>query len=673
MMKVISFLWRRRVLVAWILSLAIIIAAILSPEGRLWVRGAWRREPFYRGWPACSWAEQIKNARQARPWLVRSVYQLFAGPRAGYVPDPFEVSDPAAVPVLLSLLKHPDLRVRQFVIHALPRMTNATEIIQSYIDAAIDSKSGVSKEAASTLGVLADPKDIGVIVKGLLKSTDDQTCLSLFQEFVRNHAIAKENWKEGRETDPLADALDEAVQEKEPDLSRRARKILEMIGPDAATFARLTKILRLGDPQAREKAKREFFALPPEPSAIPGLIILLRDKDIPTRRSAADAILQLLGPWGFSRRTNPDYPAFSPVTILPALMELARTEDVESRRKAAESFARLGANSARAVPALIELLQTGDRITQAKAVQALHGARTAAEDAIPELLNVIKCEPARNATTKSPPDIRPEYHKEYVASFNKNQSEIAASDALVAIGAPAVPALAEALKRPERQVRIVAAAALRLIQPEARTAIPALISALDDDDPLVRREVVYTLGVLAWQTYGHNDKAIAALVKALGDNNREVRDWAVSALGAQELDSHSAVLALIEATRSMDPHLRDSAANALRSMCAYINQFLSTEQREFNEKNWRYRPVQTVVSTLSEIVQWDNDDPWNVVEPNGKIGPHRRKMIELLGKIGPEAKSASPALTEVSREVELYDAAMEALEKINARAPARGK
>jgi HEAT repeat protein len=594
---------------------------------------------------------------------------LFAGPSAGYVPDPFRVADPAAVPVLVSLLKHENLRCRQFAIGALPRMSKSPErIIRPIIDAARDPASGVCTEAASVLGRIAGPKEIGGIVHELLTGEDDQRCLWLFDLFLRSYATAKVEQGNDQEADPLADGLDDALHGDEPDVARRAGNIFDWISPHAATLARITKALRQGDPQSRAKATKEFLSYRAELSAIPGLIVLLREKDISTRRKAANAMLQLLVPGNLQRKNNVyPYPFLSPRVVLRELMELALTDDTECRREAAEAFLRLGGDAAPAVPALIAMLRSKDKLTQQTAIRALFGLELRAQPAIPALLEILAHEPPRYTEPRAPTDIRSEY---YGGRGRQNQAEIGARDVLAAIGSPAVPALVEALNRPERQARLAAAETLRLIQ-EAKAAIPGVIGALDDDDPLVRTEVVHTLGVLALRPYGDNGKLIAALIMSLSDKDRDVRNWAIAALGAQELDCHSAVLALIDGTRSPDAQMRDLAAGALRSMCANGNRFLSPAQRTFNDMFWRSQPVAMVVLTALEMVQWDNVQgpvQYLVIYP-----ARRRQFIRLLGKIGTEARRAIPVLTEALQDSELYDAATEALEKINAKAPAHGK
>jgi HEAT repeat protein len=88
----------------------------------------------------------------------------------------------------------------------------------------------------------------------------------------------------------------------------------------------------------------------------------------------------------------------------------------------------------------------------------------------------------------------------------------------------AAPALAEALKDTDRDVRQNAAQALGYIGPGAKVAAPALITALQDKESQVRRAAAFALGKV-----GSLD-AEASLKTARKDQVAAVRDAAKAAL-----------------------------------------------------------------------------------------------------------------------------------------------
>jgi len=124
-------------------------------------------------------------------------------------------------------------------------------------------------------------------------------------------------------------------------------------------------------------------------------------------------------------------------------------------------------------------------------------------------------------------------------------------EALRAAGAPAVPALIQALGDSYSDVRRVAAEALGAIgDPQA---VPALIQALGDNDSSVRRAAAEALVKIG-------APAVPALIQALGDSDSDVRRAAAWALG--KLGDPHAVPAL-----SVWVHAgEDAARNALQTL-----------------------------------------------------------------------------------------------------------
>jgi len=86
-----------------------------------------------------------------------------------------------------------------------------------------------------------------------------------------------------------------------------------------------------------------------------------------------------------------------------------------------------------------------------------------------------------------------------------------AADSLARIGAPAVPALIEALGADEAATRLQAARALSRMGPPASDAIPALVRALNDPDVRVRNQAARALGQIGSEAV----PAIPALVDVL--------------------------------------------------------------------------------------------------------------------------------------------------------------
>jgi HEAT repeat protein len=159
-----------------------------------------------------------------------------------------------------------------------------------------------------------------------------------------------------------------------------------------------------------------------------------------------------------------------------------------------------------------------------------------------------------------------------------------------------IPALAEMLKDPSGDVRRRVAGVLGSLGPQARSAAPAMIAALEGQDIPTRASILAALGrlgasdgatvptllealddpsdeiratavnALGESIDSHRDAVVPALVKALGDPSETVRFWAGCRLGGSR--PHRLVFPhLVESLSRGEPVARRSAAAALAWMC----------------------------------------------------------------------------------------------------------
>ena len=140
---------------------------------------------------------------------------------------------------------------------------------------------------------------------------------------------------------------------------------------------------------------------------------------------------------------------------LPVLRELLSTPEVDSRWWVTRALGEIDSPAARAL--LIECCRDPDRDVRACAIYALGAFGQKSVKAAPLLLECL-----------ADPSV-------YIAGL--------AADALARIGAAAVPGLIERLKTGAPAVRGRAARALA--QLAAPASVPALIAALDDENPIV--------------------------------------------------------------------------------------------------------------------------------------------------------------------------------------------
>lgn len=183
------------------------------------------------------------------------------------------------------------------------------------------------------------------------------------------------------------------------------------------------------------------------------------------------------------------------------LVNALKSTDTDQRRSAARELADLGGEAKAAAPALIEAMTTdSDLFVRRFAAQAVGKVGADPKVAVPALTALLN-----------------DKHKE----LNE-----AAVEALGRMGAPAVPALSEALKggagprrvRPGQNVpdgsalvRSKAAAALGRIGPDAKAAVPALVEALKDNS--IRTDAATALGEIG----GAAKDALPALEAAVAE------------------------------------------------------------------------------------------------------------------------------------------------------------
>jgi HEAT repeat protein len=211
------------------------------------------------------------------------------------------------------------------------------------------------------------------------------------------------------------------------------------------------------------------------------------------------------------------------------------------------------------------------------------------------------------------------------------------------LSADVFPNLIAALKDPAPEVRAVACRCLCGYPGDATGALRPLSAALSDKDDRVREEAA---NALAWHPRGRDDVVIPALISALKDKCRPVRQNAALALGRIGPAAKNAVPALLDALRDKRDQQRWIFAKTLGEIGP---------------------AAKSAVPALIDVLTDPTEDAWeNAAVALGEIGPDaagaavpalvklagskRRQTadaaIVALGKIGPAAKEAVPTMIE---------------------------
>ncbi len=184
------------------------------------------------------------------------------------------------------------------------------------------------------------------------------------------------------------------------------------------------------------------------------------------------------------------------------------TGDRDAKREASFQLEKLGPAAKDAVPALIKALDETDSQIWANSIAAIAAIGPDAKDAVPKLLEMLD-----GSRTRS------------FRFFDRSQPILRAAHALTSIGDAAKPALLEALKSSDTNLRTGAAKALGGFGPKASDAIPALIENFTSEDPSLRAEIVDALSLIG-------PASVAPLRASLASPDPKFRGGSARALGA---------------------------------------------------------------------------------------------------------------------------------------------
>ena len=224
----------------------------------------------------------------------------------------------------------------------------------------------------------------------------------------------------------------------------------------------------------RARIQHIRYDQPTAADAVPGLLEIIRDRDVPwyTRRQAALTLGRIGEP---AQRAVP--------VLVEFLNEPVDDGAVSTHLWSIKALALFGGIASEATPVLIEILRSDSRshLCRLSTLEALGRIGTAHPQTLPAIIEVLESGPAADGTS--------------------------------------------AEERLER--RIAAAEVLDLYGGHAALAVPALIAASADESVQLRRAAVYTLGTIGPAA----DPAVSALVdRMLFDESEEVRDLAATAL-----------------------------------------------------------------------------------------------------------------------------------------------
>jgi HEAT repeat protein len=304
------------------------------------------------------------------------------------------------------------------------------------------------------------------------------------------------------------------------------------------------------------------------------------------------------------------HPCLQGFFALPALTDAIQPHwydrwQPERRTRSIHAIADLGAGATPAISALIAVMEDEDEEITGWADEAL--TRIGAP-AIPALINAMNG------------------YDEY------DTMPWLVAGVLSGMGAPAVSALVDALLEPNDVMRQSAALALGNMPDAAATAVPALVEALQDQNDIVRRSVVQALGNMGEAAA----PAVPALMSLLKSGEIDMHLWVAGALRRIGV-SPTSVTPLIDILKNADDSVRGLAVVMLERIGAPAVPALIDALKEANEH------VRALAVTILMHIGAPAVTP--LIETFSKSdGDPRWLAARILGGIGAPAAPAVPVL-----------------------------
>jgi len=459
---------------------------------------------------------------RAVEYLLRSMVSVeFLTPeQRAYLPEIFAMIGPAAVPLLVRRLDHPQEPIREVVVAALGRL-HAGDALLALVRTTEDDSERVRQALAEALGDIFAPGVAAVRKRWNLR-----------RHFFREHAGRRPLPGQGPRPEKLppidpAEVAVGALRRLAVDPARGVRgaavRALTALGAAAApALPELTRLIEDEDLAVRQLVADALGTIQEEPEDRVAALIHLLDDPIPSVRLAA---LQAIGSCGEE--------AFAAV---PALLSLLQDSEESIREAAAVALSQIGTLGPQATPRLVAGLRSRDNLVRARAAEGIGLIGEAAASTVPALLEALR-DPNDRVRGR-------------------------AAWALGRLGAAAkvaVPALVAALADQDFRVSAQAAEALGALGPAAGLAEPALLRALHHINPEVRKEAAAALAQLGLPT----EQVAPALTALAGDADPGVRLRVLEVLGTLSGRAPKAWAALHGALADPDPAFRITAIRSL--------------------------------------------------------------------------------------------------------------
>jgi HEAT repeat protein len=343
---------------------------------------------------------------------------------------------------------------------------------------------------------------------------------------------------------------------------------------------------------------------------------------------------------------------------LDGWVEVFRHGSARDRTDAAWMLSYFGPAASKAVPALIEYLrQVGDVRREPGTVSALGRIGPAAAPAVPLLIPGYLAEGCNLAK---------------MGSFGGGNGGMP-GEALVGIGAPAVPALIDVLTGPNTEMRACAAMHLAKIGPAAKAAVPALVRSLRADQPVLNdaeADALRRYAVIALGRIGPDAREAVPALKTLLDRELGSKDSfpSVEPVLVKALDS----IGEPPVTKLTEAFLRGGGCYELARLGPKARGAVPVLRKALNDRRPEVRidaaialisidpPAPEAVRVLTVALEAGQEEAYDAPDALGSLGPAAGSAlpvliglvekagggasIEALVRIDPAGKACIPSL-----------------------------
>jgi HEAT repeat protein len=379
----------------------------------------------------------------------------------------------------------------------------------------VDAAGKATRQWAPHDQLTASANSLGRVVEALVSGrllvvnrSGDQPLVALAHEALIGKWTNLRDWlKKARDGMQRLERLLSSLESPDPeDRGFAAKALAKLASKDSEIVSRLIGVLGISNEATRISAIDALGRIPD------ALVSALSDKDMNVRASAATALGKIK-----DKATEQ--------ALVTALDDAERSV----RLAAAKALGDIGGTSREVAEALLVAAKSADRLLRLLAIESLAKISAANTDVVPTLLAGVEdsawVRESIEALRATRPVVGETIPAPSIAALEDDVEGVheSAADALEVASPEALTAAIVDMRRP---IRIRLALALTSIYPATVEAIPALVEALIQSDPINQVRAAEALGRMG-------PAAVAArgeLVKALDNGFRKVREVALDAL-----------------------------------------------------------------------------------------------------------------------------------------------